>query len=113
MTAEVIDLAAARARRAERVASKAAAAAKAQPQARPTDVVSEVPRLEKAAELARLEKLLADPEPERADPHTWCVHVRRGGAPGRFLKRTWGSLEAAQMWVEKAVLADKTPKRQM
>jgi hypothetical protein len=38
--------------------------------------------------------------PSRRTVGEWCLRLQYDDQPGRFLKRTWRSLEAAQRWVE-------------
>jgi len=138
MTAVVVDLAAARAHRAEqaagREAAKADAIAKAHPQARACSLASleQVPPPEPFIE----EPLDAEPEepepirwrtstrgnpwavvgdlhivvfPDRGNPDQWLVRVQRGEGRGRYVKHLWPSAEAAQQSIER-VLKDAAAK---
>jgi hypothetical protein len=126
MTPQVIDLAAARTRRAEeaaaRGAAKAAAIAKAQPQARacslaplepvgqpaafvekPADVESEPIRWKISARgnpWTRIGRAHIVIFPSRQTEGEWCVRVAYDDHAGRFLKRTWPSAEDTKQWVE-------------
>jgi hypothetical protein len=127
MTADVINLAAFRARRAEKAAAREAAFAECIAKAQPQAVASSRAPLEPVGAEPFVEPPAAEPEepeplvwrtssrgnfwtrigrahivifPSRLAERQWCLRLEYDGRGARFLKQTWPSAEEGQRWVE-------------